>query len=54
MERTTERALAWDGGLGAAMAPAWFGFLPAMWGYVAEVAGAVIGTLSGSTGEVIA
>ena len=34
------------GGLGGAMAPAWFGFLPVMWGFLAGVAGAVLGTLS--------
>ncbi len=42
------------GGLDAAMAPAWFGFLPVMWGFVAGVAGALIGTLSCPREEVIA
>ena len=42
------------GGLDAAMAPAWFGFLPVMWGFVAGVAGAVVGTLSTPDNEVIA
>jgi len=54
MERTAERALAWVGGLGVDMAPARFGILPVMWGFVAGIAGAVIGTLSVSREEVIA
>ena len=39
-------ALHHAGGLGGAMAPAWFGFLPVMWGFLAGLAGAVLGTLS--------
>ena len=42
------------GGLGGAMAPAWFGFLPVMWGFVAGIAGAIIGTLSIQSKETVA
>jgi len=45
-------ALESAGGLGGAMSPAWFGFLPVMWGFLAGCAGAVLGTyLSGDRGE---
>ena len=40
-------ALARAGGIGSAKDPAWLGFLPVMWGLVAGVAGAVLGTLWG-------
>jgi len=35
------------GGLGGAMAPAWLGFLPVMWGFLAGIVGALVGTLLG-------
>ena len=40
-------ALEAAGGLGGAMSPAWFGYLPVMWGFLAGCAGAVLGTYLG-------
>ena len=48
-------ALEAAGGLGGAMSPAWFGYLPVMWGFLAGCAGAVLGTyLGGQRGAGVA
>ncbi len=43
----------WDaGGMQAAMAPSWLGFLPVMWAFLAGVAGAILGTCFGAPNAV--
>lgn len=43
----------WDaGGMQAAMAPSWLGFLPVMWAFLAGVAGAILGTYFGAPNPV--
>ncbi|MFT5050772.1 MAG: SSS family solute:Na+ symporter [Chlamydiales bacterium] len=39
------------GGMGAAMQPSWFGFLPVFWGFLAAVLAAVVGSLWSAPGD---